>query len=527
MFNAEKKCRRIKSGRIPFYPEAALWIRRSQVYRSLIRYHDGLIRNHGNLKRTARRCGIERCFELSVEDILFRLTACIQKCNYYRRNGKHYHRKHLNSCLARARDKDDSDKEREILAVIQREKDWSFWRRINYVMRKARNGSVRRVLVEDDTEGTLMEFTTKEAVEEAIFTNIHRKRFYLAETAPACNGRLCGLFGYNAATVTAERILNGSYDYPDDFDQATREICEECAKIRLKIPKDSMNLTITSDDWMRQWKGRREATSSSESGLHFGHYIAGYASEQVAHLHALKSTLVINNGVVMERWARGLSVMLEKLFGCALITKLRSILLMEADFNATNKIVYGDRMLHNVRKYKMMPEEIYSEKNRLADNGTLVKVLFYDIVRQTRLLAGISAVDADNCYDRIAHPIASLAFQVLGVKKEACESIFTTIQNMKFFLRTRYGDSTEFASATGDIKTQGMCQGNGAAPAGWTVDGIAIINAHKQKGHGIHLRSPISNKIIHLAGTLFVDDTDVEHLDMNKSETREETHNAL
>ncbi len=83
---------------------------------------------------------------------------------------------------------------------------------------------------------------------------------------------------------------------------------------------------------------------------------------------------------------------------------------------------------------------------------------------------------------------------------------------MKFFLRTGYGDSTEFASATGDIKTQGMCQGNGAAPAGWTVDSIAIINAHKQKGHGIHLRSPISNKTIHLAGTLFVDDTDVEHL---------------
>jgi hypothetical protein len=229
----------------------------------------------------------------------------------------------------------------------------------------------------------------------------------------------------------------------------------------------------------------------------------------------------------MERWARGLSVMLEKLFGCALITKLRSILLMEADFNATNKIVYGDRMLHNVRKYKMMPEEIYSEKNRLADDGTLVKVLFYDIVRQTRLPAGISAVDADNCYDRIAHPIASLAFQALGVKKEVCESIFTTIQNMKFFLRTGYGDSTDFASATGDIKTQGMCQGNGAAPAGWTVDSIAIISAHKRKGHGIHLRSPITNKNIHLAGTLFVDDTDVEHLNMNKSETREDTHRAL
>jgi hypothetical protein len=106
---------------------------------------------------------------------------------------------------------------------------------------------------------------------------------------------------------------------------------------------------------------------------------------------------------------------------------------MEANLNATNKIVYGNRMLYNVRKHDLMPKEIYSEKNRLANDGTLVKVLFYDIVRQTRLPARISAVDADNCYNCIAHPIALLVFQAVGVKKEGCESIFSTIQDMNFF----------------------------------------------------------------------------------------------
>jgi hypothetical protein len=156
-----------------------------------------------------------------------------------------------------------------------------------------------------------------------------------------------------------------------------------------------------------------------------------------------------------------------------------------------------------------------------------VKVLFYDIVRQTWLPAGISAVNADNCYDCIAHPIASLIFQSLGIQKEACESILKTIQDMKFFLRTGFGDSREFASATGDIKTQGMCQGNGAAPAGWTVDSIAMICAHKRKGHGVHLRCPITKKSIHLAGMLFVDDTDLEHLDLNKTESTADVHSAL
>ena len=72
-----------------------------------------------------------------------------------------------------------------------------------------------------------------------------------------------------------------------------------------------------------------------------------------------------------------------------------------------------------------------------------------------------------------------------------------------------------------------MCQGNGAAPAGWTVDSIAMIQTHKRKGHGVHLWCPIFKKTIHLAGTLFVDDTNLEHLDLNKSESIVESYAAL
>jgi hypothetical protein len=78
-------------------------------------------------------------------------------------------------------------------------------------------------------------------------------------------------------------------------------------------------------------------------------------------------------------------------------------------------------------------------------------------------------------------------FQSLGIPKEACISILKTIQDMKFFLWTGFGDSKDFASAEGSIKTQGMCQGNGAAPVGWTVDSVAMIHAHKRKGHSVHL----------------------------------------
>jgi hypothetical protein len=45
MINAEKQCQKIKSGRILFLPEVALWIRCTHVFCLLIRYHEGLIKN--------------------------------------------------------------------------------------------------------------------------------------------------------------------------------------------------------------------------------------------------------------------------------------------------------------------------------------------------------------------------------------------------------------------------------------------------------------------------------------------------
>ena len=209
-------------------------------------------------------------------------------------------------------------------------------------MGKAWGGLVRRVLTENGgDEGTLSEHLTQETVQEAIFTNIHRKRFFLAEAAPICSENLQGKFGYNSTTRTAKAILNGTYEFPPDFDQATREILMEWARIWEMIPINSLNTLITKEEWRHRWRGCRELTSSLESGLHFGHYIAGLALDHISYVHALKATVIIWRGVVLDRWARGLSVMLEKMFDCALITKLQSILLMEADFNATNKIIYG------------------------------------------------------------------------------------------------------------------------------------------------------------------------------------------
>jgi hypothetical protein len=211
--------------------------------------------------------------------------------------------------------------------------------------------------------------------------------------------------------------------------------------------------------------------------------------------------------------------MLEKTAGCRLLSKLRSILLMEADYNANNKIIYGVRMMDNVRKYGLVEEEIYSEQGKTAEDGALAKVLFYDIVRWSRLCASISCVDASNCYDSIAHAIASIIFQVCGVPVEGVQAMLEAIQEMKYFLRTAFGDSTDFANSKIEIKYQGLCQGNGAAPAGWAVISIVIIRAHKKRGHAATFVCPMTAAVTKLASILYVDDNDLVHIDMTAKDS--------
>ncbi len=163
----------------------------------------------------------------------------------------------------------------------------------------------------------------------------------------------------------------------------------------------------------------------------------------------------------------------------------------------------------------------------MADNGGLAKTLFYDIARQMRAPAAIASVDAANCYYRIAHAMASLIFQSFGVESTAVSTMLETIKEMKFFLGTAYGDSKRFAGSSIKIKTQGLGQGNGAAPAGWCAISIVILWAHGVKGHSAHFIALMSQVCLSLSAILYVDNTDLIHINMEADESIVEVHAAI
>jgi hypothetical protein len=66
--------------------------------------------------------------------------------------------------------------------------------------------------------------------------------------------------------------------------------------------------------------------------------------------------------------------------------------------------------------------------------------------------------------------MASLIFQAFGVESTAVSAMLKTIQDMKFFLRTAYGDSKTSVGSSIEIKTQELGQGNGGRPRGVVCD---------------------------------------------------------
>jgi hypothetical protein len=56
---------------------------------------------------------------------------------------------------------------------------------------------------------------------------------------------------------------------------------------------------------------------------------------------------------------------------------------------------------------------------------------------------------------------------------------------------------------------------------------ICIIGAHSKKGHGAKFYCPITNLKHHLSAILYIDDTDLLHIDLSKDKTVNKVHRAI
>ncbi len=143
-------------------------------------------------------------------------------------------------------------------------------------------------------EGETKEYTVQKDVKQAIQQECE-VRFLLAHSAPIMTLLLGERIRYLSDESLAKAIITGTYDIPTDLDPATAMILKEIGKPGMKIVNGKNNeIIITPEDFKQFWKKFNKFTSSSMSGVHYGHYKAAIQDPQSTNVLALQLPVIGN-----------------------------------------------------------------------------------------------------------------------------------------------------------------------------------------------------------------------------------------
>jgi hypothetical protein len=237
-------------------------------------------------------------------------------------------------------------------------------------------------------------------------------------------------------------------------------------------------------------------------------------------LDASMRSVAYTTGYSFRRWKKGLDVQLLKRTHDHRATQLRTILLLEPDHNMNNKVIGKDAMAAGERLEVHARDNYGGRRGLRAAEVSMNQLLTYNSIWARRGRAVVMSNDAKGCYDRIAHTVVNLALQRLGVPKPALQSMLETIQEMEHHIRTAFGDSEgSYGNDPTKPPQQGILQGSGSGPAGWSSIASVVVKAMQQEGFGYKAWSLIRQRAITMVCFAFVDDTDLIHANHDRSVT--------
>ncbi len=170
-------------------------------------------------------------------------------------------------------------------------------------------------------------------------------------------------------------------------------------------------------------------------------------------------------------------------------------------------------MMDRVFQEDIVPVEQFAKCGLQALEGVVTPGLFCDIVRALHCTAVIESVDCANCYDAVAHPIASIALESFKVQQMMVAMILSVLQMMKWYLKSAFGQSpTFFGGGASDNPLMGFGQGNRASSPGFLAVCTLLINVDQKEGHGAQFPPRLAKDAFILATVIHVDDSDLLHL---------------
>ena len=167
--------------------------------------------------------------------------------------------------------------------------------------------------------------------------------------------------------------------------------------------------------------------------------MAGAQDPTIAEFDALNRSLPYQFGFSPTSWQTISDIEILKKSREYNSESMRTITLMNSEFNINNKKL-GRDMMQNAKKHNFLaPEQYGGRKHHRAIVAALNKCLTMDLLRLRHQNAALCSNDAKSCYDRIVHSFASIAMRRLGAHPEAVQCMLKTIQEAKHHIVTAFG----------------------------------------------------------------------------------------
>ncbi len=379
-------------------------------------------------------------------------------------------------------------------------------RRIKRTLGKGSNKGTTKIEIQME-DGSIREITDPEEMNGHI-ADENRSKFYQTRNCPLLREELLkdlGLLGDGPEVIN---VLNGTYSPPPGTPWAVKRWLQH---MKISNPIARKEIVTSLRDYRQGWKKANEKTASGE--LHMGHFKAAARHKRLGWFNFLMAIVPYSAGYVPNRWKKGTDVMILKEEEVFLLSKLRTIVLYEADYNHENKRL-GRAAMKQAIKSGNIAREQFSRPSRSSQENVICKRLIFDYCRGKKKAMGMCACDLKSCYDRIVHVAASLALQRVGVPLGKIKSMFGAVQQLVHKIRTLYGDSECSYGGPEDVKKedlppQGTGQGNGAGPTIWSVLSSTVFEILHAEGLSTDIIHSISLRAYKLCGFSYVDDCDL------------------
>lgn len=521
MLIAEQGCRKLHMGNVAWSPPFQQAIANIRYLRMCIKRLKGSNINARTMVRLHKRCtGLPQ--PKTILTATQSLSQAYQEYNILKKEAIS-HRYDFLMSLAQAKAENLEGASDTIYKVmLAQEQSRRTARQIKSTLKPHTGGLVQ--VEAPDQFGIWKVWDQKEDIEQRCMEE-NSARFTQANHTPSLLPSQRTILGWTAQSEISSSILSDQCDF--DSSQLHQDLKQTLPFFHRSPQITDIEEDISESEYIYRWSRCNEFTSTGMSGLHFGHFRASCMNKTCAWLDRILCEIPLKTGYSLRRWHKCIDVMIPKKKTSIRVDKLRTICLMEADFNYLNKLL-GRRVLANAEKHNDIAiEQFGSRKAKSAIRHAINKQLVFDIARQCKQAVALLVLDAKSCYDRIAPPIAALALQRWGLSQTCTGLMFQTIQNMSHYIRTAFGNSNDTYGPTNQ-PFHGVLQGNGAGPAIWVAVSSPLLDKMRHDGFGMKIQPLYEPNTQNVVGFAFVDDCDLlQSLSDSSPNELEETQRCL